>query len=533
MIFPPWNFVPSWFRDRNTGSKQQVGLLSNPAASSNLPQSETGPQHVSCTQDALPLVGATVDSGDSKRHSAEADERMENHGVAKDVALGGTRPLGDAAETAEPVPLRNIEVVRGAGEHHSLIAQVSPSDIDPAPHSDARESTGRSLALRSLWNQLNSTFGSLTGGLITATDLRREVIRQRGIALREAESILASAGGDDLRPLRDILLGLLRVETQLQEKDENLIQQCSLIRSQGFKIFGPAAESSFKVLEDQGVIVQSEGSDTEESVLSTDDIRLDQTSEARRYLSKKGDVDLLRETLMDLDVEQMMMSEAGERPNILEDLKSRRNEVLLELGRAEEELARLHDELPERKVSISEEYLRLPSELEHPVAGQSDIEGGKLGDSKLGSQFQSDVQGHGLSQILEGATKDNPVRSKTLVNAYLLYQLQRSPQEQQNFLKTVEETSRKSDKALETDPSNPPLDIWFEEETSKKSRRKNMSSEGFSRGTNADTTANIQKSHGQSEPHKRRRAPDDEYTRPRSMFAASKDNVAAWVDAKH
>ncbi|EXJ66526.1 uncharacterized protein A1O5_10195 [Cladophialophora psammophila CBS 110553] len=421
---------------------------------------------------------------------------MENHGVVKDVTLGGTGPLGDAAETAEPVPLHNSDVGRGASEHHSLIAQVSPSDVEPAPHSNAPESTGRSLALRNLWNQLNSTVGSFTSGLITADDLRREGVRQREIALREAESILASTGGNNLRDLRDILLGLQRVETKLQEKDKNLIQQCSHIRSQGLKIFGSAAESSFKILEDQGLIVQSEGSDTEESILSTDDIRLDQTSEARRYLSKKGDVDLLRETLMDLDVEQMMMSEADEQSNILEDLESRRNEALLELGRAEEELARLHDELPERKVSISEEHLRPPSELEQTVAGQSDIEREKLGDSELGSQFQSDVQGNGLSQILEGATKDNPVRSKTLVNAYLLYQLRRSPQEQQHLLKTVEEIGRKSDKALEIDPSNLPLDIWFEEETSTKSRTKNISSQRFSRGTNADTTANTQKSHG-------------------------------------
>ncbi|KIW21700.1 uncharacterized protein PV07_12867, partial [Cladophialophora immunda] len=186
---------------------------------------------------------------------------------------------------------------------------------------------------------------------------------------------------------------------------------------------------SFQVLNDQGVVVQSRESSTEDSILSADDIRLDQTSEARRYLSKKGDADALRDILVNLHAEWMASSEANAQPDVMEELETRHKEVLAELRRTEEELGTLYAELPERNGSISKDQLCPPSEMEQKISRQSDIDHEETG-SGSGSPPQSGIQGNSLSRILESTTNDNSVRSTALVHAYLVYQRQQSPRGQ-------------------------------------------------------------------------------------------------------
>ncbi|OQU99237.1 hypothetical protein CLAIMM_04900 [Cladophialophora immunda] len=451
-------WIPPWLRWWRQGSKPQVGLGSNPPASSYLPQSEAGPQNVSRAHGALPLVGTTVDDAEPKESSRAVDKSMENLELAKDATLERSESLGNPAEVPGQVSLLHSDDAPGQlSEPQGSTTRIPPSDSEHEPHVGASEATARFQALLSEWRQLDHNLDSFTGRLITADDLRREAVRRGGIVIGEVEDILASTEGDALRRLRDTLLGFNQVQTKLQEVDQKLIQQGDQIGHQAERIFGPTAETSFQVLNDQGVVVQSRESSTEDSILSTDDIRLDQTSEARRYLSKKGDVDALRDILVNLHAERIMLSEANEQPDVIEELETRHKEVLAELRRAEEELATLYAELPERNGSISKDQLCPPSEMEQKIASQSDIDHEETG-SGLGSPPQSGIQGNSLSQILESTTNDNSIRSTALVNAYLNYQLQQSPREQQSLSEADEVAEQEGGQAQEKDSNNLHLD---------------------------------------------------------------------------
>ncbi|KIX93188.1 uncharacterized protein Z520_11042 [Fonsecaea multimorphosa CBS 102226] len=439
------------------GNKPQRGLESNPPASSNLPHSEAGPQNATGTREASLLVGANVDGGKPEKSSIQVDKSMETPKLAKDGTLGTNEPLGDSVDISKQAPLPNDDVAGEPGGQQDSTTRILPSDIDPDPRIGAPEVIDRSKALHSQWNQFNKSVTSFTDGLIRAGDLRREAIRRRENVVGEVEGMLASAGDGALRDFRGTLLGLKQIETELQAEDKKLIQQGFQIGRQGSKIFGPAAETSFQILNDQGVVVRSEESVTEDSVLSTDDIRLDQTPEAQRYLSKMGDVDVLQDILINMDAELRMLSETNETLDVMEELETRRKEVLNELRLAEEDLAKLYEDLPERRVNISEEQIRPPSETEQQLPSQSNIDYGETG-GVLGSQSRSEIQGNSLSQILQSATNDNSVQSTTKVEVYLDYQSQQSPEERQNSPQAAEDARPGGGQAQEVDSQTAQLD---------------------------------------------------------------------------
>jgi len=234
-------------------------------------------------------------------------------------------------------------------------------------------------------------------------------------------------------------------ERRLQQDDEKLIPQGDEVLRQGTKIFGPAAESSWEVLEHQGIAIRSPYTETYESMFSADDIRIDQSSEARRYLSKKGDVDLLKESLSELQEEMIIASEdaTSQQADLeyFEHLESRQRELESQLEQAEQELSELRDSLPDRKVDIHPEQLRSSDEGEEYPTGIELIQQPSPPsppislDQGRDTRLLEDERG-GLRQILASVTDDGPDRSNALVTAYLA---QLSPPDEEQLSPPAEE----------------------------------------------------------------------------------------------
>ncbi|EXJ76853.1 hypothetical protein A1O3_10498 [Capronia epimyces CBS 606.96] len=376
---------------------------------------------------------------------------------------------------------------------------VSP---ETTPAADAR-----SQALRSKWNQLSTLADSFIGNLITTGDSRRDALDKRRVALENISSFLKCSQDHTHPPLLELeksLLVLQDREQKLYKMDETLIGQGDELQTQASKIFGPVANVSFEILDQQGVVVQSSEDDTDESTFMEDDIRLDKTSEAQHYLSKKGDVDLLRESLMELEVERVLIAEdqtlEEEDPGLLDSLESREQELRQQLKLAENDLDQLHDKLPERKVDIPEDQLRPLDERTEPVSDLSLSTRGSVHQEGQETQEPASRPRDSLLQILESVTDENPVRANTLVNAYLYYQLKSSPEEQLAFSRAVQDAVQDGDQPVETDPQCISLDHWFTEEAKSKPSKSRVRGI-FSQDSNASHLDYSHLTHGQSEPH--------------------------------
>jgi hypothetical protein len=370
--------------------------------------------------------------------------------------------------------------------------------------------------LRNRWSQLANAADTLTGDLISASDRRRGNIEKRNVALRDIEAHLQTMQDPSLLTLRDLLTELQSSENTLLEQDENLVSRGYEFIAQGSKIFGVAADASLEILDAQGIVLPVTEIVTDPSVFSADDIRLDQTSEARRYLSRKGDVDLLRESLMSLDGEQIIGSSSPGEAMPVDQLESRRQTLLVELQQAEADLETLRNNLPDRKVEIPEDQLRSPAAsiaTDTDASSHRDLNSATVGDTpgpalepRTGPQLHDHTES--LSQILDRVTDKSHVGAETLVKAYLLYQLQQSPEARKAFLKTVEEELKTGNQAARVDMINDiPLEYWFEDEkgtkTSKKSQvslTKYIFSQPRSNVTDVDTAELGQLVQGNSEP---------------------------------
>ncbi|KIW69845.1 hypothetical protein PV04_02168 [Phialophora macrospora] len=408
-----------------------------------------------------------------------------------------------------------VQAARSTSETRTSAPGDHPSSPDQPVNTHDRWN-----ALRNRWSQLAHAADSLTGDLISASDRRRENIEKRNEVLRDIEERLKSAPDASLLTLRDLLTKLQSSENTLLEQDENLVSRGYEFVAQGSKIFGVAADTSLEILDAQGIVVPATETATDPSVLSADDIRLDQTSEARRYLSRKGDVDLLRESLMSLDGEEIIASTLPGEAMPVDQLESRRQTLIVELQRAEADLETLRNNLPDRKVEIPEDQLRSPATsiaTNEDASGQPDLGAAISGQTPAqalepGTGRQPDDQTESLSQILDRVTGNSHVSAATLVNAYLLYQLQRSPEERKAFLKTVEEELKTGNPAGRVDLINDiPLEYWFDDENRTKkpmlsqvSLTKYIFSQPRSNVTDVDTAELRQLVHGNSEPVERR-----------------------------
>ncbi|OAG41763.1 hypothetical protein AYO21_03998 [Fonsecaea monophora] len=431
----------SWFRGKGEKRKSQAGLGTTPSESPNLPHSAARLQDDSSARATCAFVGAPVD-GQPPKQTSGVHKSMENPDLPIDSTFKREESLNVSAEPPKQTSLHNDDAVGEPGEQQGSATRIPPSNIGPDARPSTPDENDRSHILRSHWNQLNGVVESLTSRLITAHDLRGDSIRKSEAVLAKIESILTTEGDNLLPELRESLLGLKQVATEVKEQDLILIQQSYQIVQQGSVIFGPAAATSLQVLDNQGVVVRRRQSSTEESI-PNDDIRLDETPEAQRYLSKKGDVDMLREILINMDVKRMMLFDANEEPEVIEDFEVEYKQVLDEMKEAQEELDKLYEELPERRVSISQEQF---PEMDQDVTSQSYIDHAETG-SASGSQPRPELPANTLSHLLESTAADNRDESTTLVKAYLDYQLQQLSREELNVSEPAADASQQGDKA--------------------------------------------------------------------------------------
>ncbi|ETI27113.1 hypothetical protein G647_09795 [Cladophialophora carrionii CBS 160.54] len=459
-------------------------------------------------------------------HTDNVDQTANGSSILEAVRMEQQQsdtPLGEAPSSRHSA--QEVQPSPGSDEGASNVAQdpqatfenqtSAPGDHPSLPGQPVNtQDPGNTL--RNRWSRLANAADSMTGDLILASDRRREAIEKRRVALRAIQEHLETTQDPSLLHLRDVLSDLQSSEQKLLHQDEDLVPRGDDIVAQGSKIFGVEADTSLEILDAQGIFVPPTATATDPSVLSADDIRLDRTSEARQYLSRKGDVDLLRETLMTLDGEQDLASTFPEVAMPADQLESRRQQLVLELEQAEADLETLHNNLPDRKVEIPDDQLRsLPTNED--ASSQHDRDsaiGGETSGQALRASTggQQDDQTESLSQILEHATDESHVRPETLVNAYLLYQLRRSPEEREAFLKTVEEKLKSENQAGRADTINDiPLEYWFDDEKgTKKSKKSQISltkyifSQPRSNMTDMGTAEYGPLTHGNSEPADRR-----------------------------
>ncbi|KIW19352.1 hypothetical protein PV08_03647 [Exophiala spinifera] len=385
------------------------------------------------------------------------------------------------------------------------------------------------------WRQLNSLVDSYTGALITASDVRRDTLTKRERVIEQLEALISSSDARVPTDLQKALLDLQAVERKLEDEDEDLIQQGYQIVSQGSRIFGPAAEDSLEFLRQQDIVVQSpHGEDGEEgSEISQNDIRRDESMDARLFLSKKGDVDLLLESLMELEEEEFLAADGAgfetDEPAILETLQTRKRELIQRLDEAEEELLRLWQKLPDRQVSIPDDQLRSSVDEEMPGSEIWNPDNEDVSEVNENSEDSNHLipsgQKQGYRQILNYVTNNISTRPNILVDAYLLYQLRQLPEEQAAYVEAIKGVVKGTLIQRRTDLKHFMLSDWFEDvpnskstpQHSKSARRWTSSPNKTSLAMHSNQT---QVTHGQSEPlmprnsSRHRAGPGAEYPTP-------------------
>lgn len=420
-----------------------------------------------------------------------------------------------------------VQEIRVAGRNQSAESQSTNKErtladlfltlTDEGTRQDTAVLEPTSNTLDETWRQLSSLVDSYTGNLITAGDARRDVCAKREILLRQLDVFSASNGGLIPPDLHGALSNLQEAEQKLQEEDTLLVEQGDQIVEQGTRIFGPATQATLDFLQQQGITVQSLDTRSQGSIVSQNDIRRDETTDARLYLSKKGDVDLLRENLMELEEEQILAAEGvnnnQEEPAILGALESRKRDLMQQLEEAEETLLQLRDKLPDRQVNIPEDQLRPLGEEEMPTTEPANLdpeheiaqETMTITDLDENTRLIPSGRQHSLRQILNTVTDDNTIRSNILVNAYLLYQLRLLPEEQETYTEALKRAAQSTNFPLETDLRHLMLGHWFEDvpkskTKSKPSRRRVFSQEKGSLAVH--TTQSLRTTQRQSEPQK-------------------------------
>ncbi|KAI1608377.1 hypothetical protein EDD36DRAFT_423280 [Exophiala viscosa] len=362
-----------------------------------------------------------------------------------------------------------------------------PSDISREAnpgHANSQIFNDSLSPIQKTWGELSNLVDSYTGDIITTGDLRRSVSDSRRGALDQLDALLSSNQNQLSQKLRNALSDLQEAEEKLMGEDEKLIEQGDQVLRKGSRIFGPAAPSSFRLLEEQGIVLRSQTTEAETSLISADDIRLDRTSEAQLYLSKKADVDLLRESLMELDEDGISATadpfSTREESELHGYMDSRTIDLRNQLGQAEEDLERLRSKLPDRKVNISEEQL-----IESEEGGVGLLEGLNprtegihevATNSEETSLTTPDDRHDSLQQILDLATEDDPIRSNTLVNAYLLYQFRLFPKEPKSYVEAVRAAAAELNPNLPSDPLILSLEHWFDDEKKPKTRSRSKPS---------------------------------------------------------
>ena len=193
--------------------------------------------------------------------------------------------------------------------------------------------------------------------------------------------------------------------------------------------------------------------DPTESVVSSQNIRRNQSAEAQRYLSQQGDVDILREQLMDLRVyqsqslaEQADRRDAGLDPD--EELDAfldgfeQQHEVLVQRVReAEERLAEYLDALqvPDDRYAVLEEPFRVQSALDDGECSDKSVHESRQVESDRAAAaaaafLLSQSDSVSVYSLLKSAPEDMLVDKALYINSWLLHCLRSSTEEVVNLV---------------------------------------------------------------------------------------------------
>lgn len=239
-------------------------------------------------------------------------------------------------------------------------------------------------------------------------------IRQHYHILQEARSTVASEECE-----------YERIESMLVLQEEDLRDIESL------EIQGSTA-GSVEVSRDEDVPPSSD-QDPTESVVSSGNIRRNNSVEARRYLSQKGDVDLMRERLMDLEVhhsqvtdEQADRRDAGLEPGedltvFLDNFINEHHALATQLQDAEKILADYKEALQETDDSAHSLFGEEGSE----DRDLSKIENRKLADTA--ELFLTHSDSLDVYKLLDTGSGVSPVDKSIYVNSWMLHHLRQSP----------------------------------------------------------------------------------------------------------
>lgn len=455
--------------------------IPNPSESPHQPQAQPpstasdGTQDASSKEKDVFLPAAETSNPSLDKSSMGLQTNVQHESLADPGPADTPTPLEMSVEDPDPPSVHLHPTIEPDNEKQDTLGgNTLTSEAEPAFPQRVLEAAGPSQEVRKRWNGLAASVDSFVSDLVSAGDLRRLASEQKRAALQKLDDVLPLTENPALQDLRSSLSELLDTEEKLQESDDSLVVQGDSIRAQGTRIFGPAAQSSFEVLsKDSGFLDIQEDTETEGSVAFSDD-GLGQTLEGKQYLSKKGDVDLLRETLINIAGELGMIigreKLLADDVDSVEALRVQRQEVTDQLQKAEEELDDLRDKLPDREVDIRSEQLRSPTEEREEISFYPDL---PEQDAEAASRLLPGLHRPRLDRILENATqtKGEPVKPKILAEAYLLYQLRWLPEEQEHFLKILNQVMQEADQSLEATPSLLPLHPWFEKNPASRSSR--------------------------------------------------------------
>jgi hypothetical protein len=233
-------------------------------------------------------------------------------------------------------------------------------------------------------------------------------------------------------------------EDEYENIERKLMDGERELRDLESRMYRTSTEDPVGALEAEDDLMSVE-EDPTESVVSSQNIRRNPSVEAQRYLSQQGDVDILREQLMDLRVyqsqslaEQADRRDAGLDPD--EDLDAflngfeQQHEALMQRVReAEERLAQYLDalQIPDDRYTVPEEPPGAqPALSDGKYFDKNGLESRQIESDRIAAAaealFLSQSDSVSVYSLLKSASEDMPVDKALYVNSWLLHYLRSS-----------------------------------------------------------------------------------------------------------
>ena len=243
--------------------------------------------------------------------------------------------------------------------------------------------------------------------------------------------------------------------------------------------------------------------DPTESVVSSQNIRRNESVEAQRYLSQKGDVDLIRDQLMDLQVyysqvteEQADRRDAGLEPDealttFIDNFDNEHHALATRLQDAENILADYKDALQELDDSAQSRFGEEEGSEDQDLNNIEDTKLAAIAKAFLPSQTDSLE----VYKLLNTGSGGSPVDKSIYINLWMLNQLRTSPGRIAKLVSQHEKCG------LYLDPDDfrrQVLAYWLEDETAQAFEFPKFAADSHDLSI-ATTSGNVQNSRAASE----------------------------------